>query len=381
MNSTRYPFWVKRIYRFLRYSDERKRFFREIKIKRAQNDNLKSNFDPVCKNLIVFFVPGADRKTGLETISGGVISLVSLCEESRKLRAIHQAETLMCIFPRDFLFIKYKNFENETDLFRFEQLPDYFKSVNKLILHVPELLVPYLKYLLLQPELIWLNKIQHVHINVVNASILLMPSPSQVDALTEIADKVTITAAHSKYCTFKERAFYGKPLHKFSAWISPEQYIFQAYEKKENILVVSPDSSPYREQILHVLTGIEELKVVVLQNLSHKEFKEMITKAKWALTFGEGLDGYILEPIFSGSFGMAVYNEDFFTADFKQMPGIYSSYETLRDSIVNDILSLDNAVSYRSAQREQFVLCAKHYNYSQYQENIRKFYLEDYTFK
>ena len=149
MNSTRYPFWVKRIYRFLRYSDERKRFFREIKIKRAQNDNLKSNFDPVCKNLIVFFVPGADRKTGLETISGGVISLVSLCEESRKLRAIHQAETLMCIFPRDFLFIKYKNFENETDLFRFEQLPDYFKSVNKLILHVPELLVPYLKYLLL----------------------------------------------------------------------------------------------------------------------------------------------------------------------------------------------------------------------------------------
>lgn len=374
------PHTLKAVFRFFKYPEERKRLFREIPIKKNQNKKIKS-ISADSKKLIVFFVPAADRHTGLESISGGVISLVSLCEETKKLSAVHHAETLMCVYPRGFLFGKHQNFPNNTDLFRFEQLPARFSGVNHLILHIPELLAPYFKGLLLKDELKWIRQIAHVHINVVNANIMLMPVPSKINELEEIAHEVTITAAHAKYCTQYHRNFYGKPLHKFSAWISPEQYTFVPFEEKENCIVVSPDFNTYRDEVLQKLRQIEGLKIVVLENLSYLEFKQVIAKAKWALTFGEGLDGYILEPVFSGAFGIAVFNEDFFTDDFKTLEGIYASYDHLCRSIVADIKRKDNPIDFKIAQKYQFELCAKYYNYSQYRENIKKFYLQEYTFK
>lgn len=370
---------LKRVYRFFKYREERSRFFREIEIKRIQDERILSEFDSTTENLIVFFVPGADRFTGAETISGGVISLVSICEETKKLKSIHNAETIMCIFPRDFLFLRHENFNNQTHLYRIEQLPNYFKNVRKLLIHVPELMVTSLTSSLLNAEIKWMATL-NLHVNVINANIQLMPPPAHIDKLNQLANLVTITAAHTKYCNLYFRELYGKPLHKFSAWISPEQYICVPYRQKENIIVVSPDGNRHRDKILKRLGAINGLKIVVLQNLSYQNFKEVIAKAKWALTFGEGLDGYILEPIFSGSIGIAVYNEDFFTNDFKAMRGIFSSYEELYSSIESEIRALDNPIDYEKVQRKQFELCAKHYDFSQYLDNIKKFYLQQYTF-
>jgi len=376
-----FVYGLTRFFRFVRYAPERKRFFRELTIKNVQDENLRKEYTGSETHLIVFFVPGADHETGLETISGGVISLVSICEESKKLKGLHHAETLMCVFPRDFLFLKHLNFDNETKLYRLEQLPLHFKKVKKLTLHLPELLVPYFDKLLLPFEKIWIQSIPDVHVNVINANILLMPPPDQINLLEKFSKKITITAAHSKYCTWQNRILFNRPLHKFSAWISPEQYVFRPFEKKENIMVVSPDGNEHRDRIIDLLKKDSGLEIIVLQHLTYAKFKEVIAKAKWALTFGEGLDGYILEPIFSGAFGLAVYNEDFFTEDFKNMPGVYGSYELLAAKIVDDIAALNQSTSFVLAQAAQYELCSRHYNYSHYQENIRKFYLEDYTFK
>jgi hypothetical protein len=372
---------LKKIYRFFKYKKERERLFREIKIKRIEDKSICSEFDLACENLIVFFVPGANRYTGKESISGGVISLVSLCEETRKLKEIHGAETIMCVFPRDCLFLKHENFFNKTNIYRIEQLPDNFRNVKKMIVHLPELMVSSFADALLNNELRWLNRIENIHVNIINASILLMPKPSEVDSLSAIADSVTITAAHTKYCNKYFRDYYNKPLHKFSAWISPEQYVFQPYDQKKKLLVVSPDENQYRSAILEKIKHVQGLEVVVLKNFTYEKFKEIIAKAKWALTFGEGLDGYILEPIFSGAIGFAVYNEDFFTPDFKRMKGIYSSYENMAEEIVADLKAFDNPELHAKTQREQYQLCARHYNFTEYQENIKKFYLGAYTFK
>ncbi len=379
--SVYFVYGLKRLFRFVKYGSERKRFFRELKIKRIQDHILQKEYDRNETHLIVFFVPGADRETGLETISGGVISLVSLCEETKKLREVHHAQTLMCIFPRDFLFLKHLNFENETALFRFGQLPAYFNGVKKLTLHLPELLVPYFDQVLLPFEKAWIKSIPDVHLNVINANILLMPPPDQINQLEQFTRNITITAAHSKYCNLQNRLLFNRPLHKFSAWISPEQYIFRSFEEKENIMVVSPDGNEYRNKIIDLLKTVQGLEIITLQHLTYARFKEVIAKAKWALTFGEGLDGYILEPIFSGAFGMAVYNEDFFTEDFKNMPGVYSSYELLAAQITADIAALNQRNLFAEAQAAQYELCSRYYNYSHYQDNIRKFYLGDYTFK
>ncbi len=372
---------LKRVYRFFKYKEERARLFREVEIKRIQDNHILNQFDPAAENLIIFFVPGADRSTGKETISGGVISLVSICEETKKLKPIHKAETIACIFPRDFLFIKHENFPNQTNIYRFEQLPVYFKNAKNITIHLPELMVSNFKDALLNFEIKWLKKKDLVHINIINANIQLMPAPLEIDSLSEIADLITITAAHTKYCTKNFRDFYKKPLHKFSAWISPEQYIYRPYAEKENLLVVSPDENPSREHVMQKLQSIQGLEIVVLQNFKYQKFKEIIGKAKWAITFGEGLDGYILEPIFSGAIGFAVYNEEFFTEDFKTLKGIFASYENMAEVIVKEIKLLDSPYDYKMVQKQQFQLCAKHYNFGQYQENIKKFYLQDYTFK
>ncbi|TDH23297.1 hypothetical protein EXU57_17645 [Segetibacter sp. 3557_3] len=374
-----YPYWLKRTFRFFNYRDERKRFFREIGIKKEQ-DQLIRKYNRETENLVIFLVPGADRKTGKDTISGGVTSLVSLCEESAKLSKMMNAEVLMTVFPREFLLLKHENFENNVDVFRFEQLPTYFTKLKSVLIHIPEFLVAHFEENLLESELKWLVSIPKVHVNVINANILLMPSEHVVKQLESVATKITITAAHTKYCTQYYRDIYGVPIHKFSAWISPEQYVFVPYEKKEDIIVISPDQNENKAIILSRL-GETKLELKILENLTYKDFKELVGRAKWALTFGEGLDGYILEPIFSGTVAFAVYNEDFFTPDFEHTNGIYGSYNEMLENIVSDIRKLDNPESYKAFQKEQFDLCAKHYNYETYQRNIRLFYEEKYSFK
>jgi hypothetical protein len=65
-NSLPYP--VKSVLRFFRYSNERSRYYRELSIKREQDQNIK-RFSTQIDSLIIFFVPGADIETGKETIS------------------------------------------------------------------------------------------------------------------------------------------------------------------------------------------------------------------------------------------------------------------------------------------------------------------------
>ena len=66
-------------------------------------------------------------------------------------------------------------------------------------------------------------------------------------------------------------------------------------------------------------------------------FKKVISEAKWALTLGEGLDGYFIEPIFSGAIGFSVYNSRFFTEDFESLETVYSDYDELIKKMPMDI--------------------------------------------
>ncbi|NOT76633.1 MAG: hypothetical protein HOP08_17015 [Cyclobacteriaceae bacterium] len=371
---------MKELFRLIKYPEARTNFFREKTIRKEQGRNI-ARYDKTADSLIIFFVPGADRSTLKETISGGVISLVSLCEETAKLYDVHRAQTVMCTFPREFLLLKHVNFANDTELYSFEQVVGYFKSVKHIIIHLPDdLAKPFLDRLFTN-EKEWLSEMESVHINIVNANILLMPTLEVLSQIKGIATKMTMTAAHVKYCNLFYRKHFGMPLHLFSTWVSPEQYIYKDYSEKKEIIVVSPDGNSDKERVLTTLRQNTNLEVITLQGLTHDVFKQTIANAKWALTFGEGLDGYLVEPVFSGSFGFAVYNEDFFTEDFKNLNGIFSSYDDLNARIVEVIKGLDNSVAYTSAHKNQFDMCAKYYSFSAYRDNIRKFYLNQYTYQ
>jgi hypothetical protein len=61
--------------------------------------------------------------------------------------------------------------------------------------------------------------------------------------------------------------------------------------------------------------------------MTYQEYKATISKAKWALTFGEGLDGYFVEPIFSGDSSFSVYNPSFFIEDSWSLRTVYRDYD------------------------------------------------------
>jgi proteasome lid subunit RPN8/RPN11 len=374
------PSFIKPLLRFIHYPQERAKVFREPRIRKIQNEQIKQ-FDAKAKKVILFLIAGADYFTGIDKISGGIISIVSLCEESKKLKGIHGAEVILCTFPMQHLLAKHTQFKNDTDVFRYDQLADYFEEATEVMVHLPEYLCHDFLRLNDEKQFEWLKKGKQIHINILNQNIILMPSLAKINELKSCASVVTATTAHQQYCTSVFREMYQISLHKFSVWISPEKYFFKSYSEKENRIVVSPDSHPDKDLILSkMMLEIPGLQIKVIQNLTYEQYKQTISNAKWTLTFGEGLDGYLIEPIFSGAIGFGVYNEDFFTSDFSGMKTIYKSMKELQERIVIDMQNLDNESAFQSYQEMQFDLCAKYYSKDEYHQNIVAFYKKEYTY-
>lgn len=373
------PEILKPFLRFIYYPQERAKVVREFTIRKVQNERIKF-YDSSAQKLIVFLIEGADYFTGVDKISGGAISIVSLCEESKNLKYIHHSEVVLCTFPRQHLLAKYTQFKNDTDVFRFDQLRDYFRATTEVIVHLPEYLCGHFLMQIHNGELDWLKEVEQCNINVLNQNIRLMPSVEAITELRKCASMLTITTAHQQYCTAHFRALYQVPLHKLSVWISPEKYHFKSYNEKKNLMIVSPDDHSERSAVLEKLADVPGLQVQVIQNITYEQYKETIANAKWTLTFGEGLDGYLIEPIFSGAIAFAVYNSDFFTADFGTLSTIYDSMDVLKEKITLDLLGFDNESSFVDYQNTQFKLCASYYSQEEYKRNISAFYRKEYTY-
>lgn len=376
------PESFKNVLRFFRYSTHRQQYFREIRIKKIQNKKIIQEYSARSKKLIVFIAVGADRATGKDKISGGAISIVSLCQESKGMIDIHGSEVIMCTWPNDPLFLKHTRFENHTNIFRFNQLSSYFQQLEDIIIHIPEFMLEHIINTITVSDLFFLKKLSNVHINIMNQNIQLMPKQPTINKLLSIIPKVTITTAHQQYCTLEYRTYYQVPIHKLSVWISPEQYHFKQWQYKKDIMVISPDEHPLKAMIIDRIKAETPINTIIIKDLTYEQYKALISDAKWSLTFGEGLDGYFIEPIFSGAISFAVFNEHFFTAQFKNLQTVYPDYATLANKITNDLFSLNSDVTtYESYQKNEFDLCAQLYSYNQYRENIVNFYKNDYTFK
>lgn len=372
---------IKKLIRFVFYKNQRRKVFREIKIRKQQNKLIKQQYDKTTENLIVFIVDGASWFTGKDTISGGVLSIASIYEESKKLKNIHNSEVIM-LTPKDaHLLLKHTKFDNDITVFRFEQLFYYFTNLRKLIFHIPEYLVTKIN-IQFEKKKEYLSGINDLHINILNQNILIMPSIKEVIKLKRFTLRVTQTTAHENYSTKAVRDKYEIPLHKLSVFGSPEKYKYIPFAEKEDLMIVSPDEAPEKEQILNkIKKEIPDLKIQIIQNLTYKQYLETISRAKFALTFGEGLDFYFIETVFSGGIGFAVYNEVFFTKDFENLPQTYFSYQQMEDQICKDLISFQNTEQFKQTNKLQYQLCKSIYKYDEYVQNITDFYKGNYTIK
>ncbi len=193
--------------------------------------------------------------------------------------------------------------------------------------------------------------------------------------------KVTCTTAHEAYTNSTTREAMGVPLHRLSVCIGPEYYSLSGYQEKEDLLIVSPDWHPLKEKVLHqIAQAYPDLTIKVIENLSYGDYRKLVRRAKWSLTFGEGLDGYFIEPVFSGGVSFAVFNDRFFTPPFSNLETLYHSWEVLMEKMTADMKRLDEPVAYSRCWRQTYDLVSSLYGTEQFRENLRMFYRGEYTF-
>lgn len=322
---------------------------------------------------VVFLVAGRDR------VNGGIISIVSLAAESAKLKQHHGAGVFVCTVPGDPLLYRLTKFANDAVIVELELLLRTLQPGTEILVHIPEIFVErfgnsmqglYARY----PGMHW-------QFNILLQNIDLIPKRSQVQEFSGFG-AITCTTAHKAYANEQTAEVIGCPVYHFSTWVSPEKYLRKSYAQKENLIVVSPDKHPLRKEVLASLKeGMPNYRFQVVRKLTYEQFKQLIAQAKFSLTFGEGLDGYLIEPVFAGAIGAAVYNDRFFTEDLKALPFIYSSMEELMARLPGDAASADNEQSYAGIQLRQFEQLAAYYSHDTYVSNLVSFYRKHFLQK
>ena len=346
---------------------------REMAIKGIQRKRLVKHYSPTARNLIIFLTSGFNH------VNGGILSINSIYNETCKLKRIHGADTVMCTMPGQYLLLKYTKFKNRNYLYSFSEVLSYFRTLDRLLIHIPELYVDGLAENNFLARCLRQNKIGHLYINILLQNIEKAPFRDSVERLQKMA-MVTATTAHDAYTTPEIEEKVGCRLHKLSAFGGPDKYINKKYHEKESLMIVSSDAHELKSKCLKVIAKqFPKLRLQIINNIKFEEYKILTSKAKWAITFGEGLDGYFINTIFSGGIGFAVYNNRFFTEDYKTLRTVYPDYDTLINNICSDMLDLDNEESYTQYQREQFEMCAKYWDDDVYVNNVVSFYSKYYS--
>ena len=315
--------------------------------------------------LNIFLTPGYQIR------SGGVLSIAALYRQSQQLVDLHRSRVVLCTVPGEPPLLKYTWFKNRNLMFMLRAVLQRCDAIESVMLHVPEYAVNSLAR--------WLAHAGTVHINVMLQN-LEMIADQHVAGLCHFG-KVTCTTAHEAYCNPDVRGRLGVPLHQLSTYIGPEMYKRVPYSRKKSLLVVSPDPHPLRTAVLsRISEAFPGLTIKTVQGMSHEKYKALLRDAKWMITFGEGLDGYFVEAVFSGSVAFTAFNANYFTPEFAALSTIYPSWDILLRSIADDMKRLDDAAAHDRCWHETYELVANVYQVRHFQNNLRLFYRGEYTF-
>lgn len=324
------------------------------------------------KRLIVFLTPGFDSP------NGGILSISWTYRESAALQHLHGSKVALCTVPGDPPLLKYTWFKNRNYLLDLEDLLNRCGDLDYLLVHIPEYAVNQVSRWLdsFSPKL---RNVKEVHLNVMVQHIDI-GQEQDISGLGRFG-KVTCTTAHEAYSNAATRETLGVSLHKLSCCNGPERYTLSGYADKQPLLMVSHDPHPLKERVLlEIKKALPALKIQIIQNLSFEEYLDVARRAKWSLTFGEGLDSYFSDPVFSGGVSFAVFNERFFTPAFARLETVYPSWDILMNKITTDLQRLDEPVAYQRCWRQAWDLLSDLYSTERFRENLRLFYRGEYTF-
>jgi hypothetical protein len=214
-----------------------------------------------------------------------------------------------------------------------------------------------------------------LELNILNQNPNYFPEIKDLKNALPFYENVTITTAHVRYNQDVEvgdrllqSSYLGTP-------VGPDKMKKIPYDQKREILLVSHDPHPRREEVLSLIKErLPKLDIIVVKNLSFEEYTNLQKKAKWTITFGEGMDAYFVRSFMYGGIGFAVFNEEFFTSDFKDLQTVYPSEEELINRICSDISQLDTKDLYFNYNDEVRTTLSKYYNNGDYEARVVAFH-------
>lgn len=325
------------------------------------------------KELIVFFVPK------FEMITGGILSIYSICKYSREI--CPDALCLISTPPGKYTYSHNNYFKNEEKIYRMEQITNNALKAQKVILHIPECMAANFYKELNKKEIKFLKSIKNLQINILNQNIELMPEASKLKTLEALTENITQTIAHKRYATHKICDKWQMPAHFLSVYVNLPEHKHYNFDEKEKIIVLSPDIIDYKQTIIDKLkNNLPNFKLITVQNLSFDRYLDLISKAYFSISFGEGFDGYFNQPAYAGSVGFSVYNDTFFPdKNWSKLENVFSSYNEMSKNIVEKCKNLlENKIEYEKIVQTHRESLKKLESVELLKKRLNEFYSKNY---
>lgn len=331
------------------------------------------------EHLIVFLVPE------INTISGGIYSIFSIAKQSRKFKSIHKSDVIVMTIPNknNKTYFRQTYFRNEEIVYRFDQLLQ-FRNLKTLTIHVPEFFSRDFYARISEKERSFIKNIPNTHINILNQNIVLMPKAQEFENLYKLTPNISQTVAHHSYASQEMANRYGLKTLLLPAYTDLSNYPKSGFEEKEDIIIYSPDEHPEKASILELLKKeLPKYELIEIWDISFDEFMELVTRAKFGITFGEGFDGYLAQPIHQGGISFAVYNEDFFPdKSYLNFSNIFKSFDELKQNLVVTIKRLESSKQDYTELNQSFVSTMDAlYSFEHYCDCIKNFYLGAFDYQ
>ena len=266
--------------------------------------------------------------------------------------------------------LRYTKFDNDVELFAFSDMLEWFPEGAEVLVHIPELCVRLFvsgcpEVYRSRPDLKW-------RFNILLQNIDRVPSKDDVSVMQQLGS-TTITIAHKASAAMAQHL--ECPVHYLSWFISAEDFRRVEYSGKKKLVTISPDSHPAKAEIVRgIAKALPDHTIVEIRKMTYQQYKAVIRDAKFMFTFGEGLDGYFVESIFSGAIAMAIFEERYFTPEYRDLDGVFRDGKTAISTVADFLKAADSATSFRAIAERQYNLVAKTFRRELYRDNVHTFY-------
>lgn len=219
-------------------------------------------------------------------------------------------------------------------------------------------------------------------INILNQNNLYMPDEDVIERLRAHGREVTMTTAHLKYSTQEVADRWQVPLKHISTYLSYRDFMIQPFSEKRELILFSVDAHPMKERIISAVSeAFPEYEARVIVGLNYGDYKTLVRRAQFCISFGEGMDNYFIEPFFSNGIGVTVYNPDFMPVEFLDFENVFSSYADMEREIEGFITRVVEDPEFRhSVWKKNFDVLKAIYDGRIYDRKVSEYLSGEYDF-